>query len=90
MLNPPRLTLYLLLTLALTLFIGLIQPNLLTVTLYKLSLVTLAAWAGYWIDRGLFPYARPHSQPAGYLWGLLQLRRALIITAVVLAIALGA
>ncbi len=30
------------------------------VSLYKLHLCSLAAWAGYWIDRSLFPYSRPH------------------------------
>ncbi len=30
------------------------------VSLYKLHLCSLAAWAGYWIDRALFPYSRPH------------------------------
>jgi hypothetical protein len=32
----------------------------LAVSLYKLHLCSLAAWAGYWIDRALFPYSRPH------------------------------
>jgi Putative 2/3 transmembrane domain holin len=35
-------------------------PQQLPVSLYKLSLVALAAVAGYWIDRSTFPYARPH------------------------------
>lgn len=36
-------------------------PQQLLVSLYKLSLVSLAAVAGYWVDRSLFPYARPDS-----------------------------
>ena len=36
-----------------------IAPQQLPVSLYKLSLVSLAAVVGYWIDRSLFPYARP-------------------------------
>ncbi len=36
-----------------------VAPQQLPVSLYKLSLVALAAVAGYWIDRSLFPYARP-------------------------------
>lgn len=36
-----------------------IAPQQLPVSLYKLSLVALAAVIGYWIDRSLFPYARP-------------------------------
>lgn len=34
--------------------------TLLAVSLYKAHLLTLGGWAGYWLDRGLFPYARPH------------------------------
>jgi hypothetical protein len=37
----------------------LLAPQQLPVSLYKLSLVALAAVTGYWIDRSLFPYARP-------------------------------
>jgi predicted membrane channel-forming protein YqfA (hemolysin III family) len=36
-----------------------IAPQQAPVTLYKLSLVTLAGLIGYWLDRALFPYARP-------------------------------
>ena len=43
----------------LTLLVWLIAPHQIPVSLYKLSLVALAAVAGYWIDRSLFPYARP-------------------------------
>ncbi len=32
----------------------------LAVSLYKLHLCSLAGWAGYWLDRALFPYSRPH------------------------------
>jgi hypothetical protein len=38
-----------------------IAPQQAPVTLYKLSLVTTAGLVGYWIDRVLFPYARPDS-----------------------------
>ena len=34
--------------------------TLLSVSLYKAHLITLGGWAGYWLDRGLFPYGRPH------------------------------
>jgi disulfide bond formation protein DsbB len=43
----------------LAILVYLIAPQQLPVSLYKLSLVALAAVAGYWIDRSLFPYARP-------------------------------
>ena len=55
----PRLSGWLLITLALLAAVWAIAPQQLPVSLYKLSLVTLAAVVGYWIDRSLFPYARP-------------------------------
>ena len=60
----PRLSGWLLITLALLAAVWAIAPQQLPVSLYKLSLVTLAAVVGYWIDRSLFPYARPDS----FLW----------------------
>lgn len=55
----PRLFGLLVLNLILIGIIFAIAPQQAPVTLYKLSLVTLAALVGYWIDRTLFPYARP-------------------------------
>jgi len=34
--------------------------SLIAVSLYKLHMASLAGWAGYWLDRLTFPYARPH------------------------------
>lgn len=37
------------------------QPgSLLAVTAYKAHLLALGGWGGYWLDRALFPYDRPH------------------------------
>lgn len=55
----PRLSGWLLITICLMAGIWFIAPHQLPVSLYKLSLVTLAAVVGYWLDRSLFPYARP-------------------------------
>lgn len=55
----PRLSGWLLITLALAGAVLAIAPQQLPVSLYKLSLVTLAGVVGYWLDRSLFPYARP-------------------------------
>ncbi|QBH95756.1 hypothetical protein EKN56_06415 [Limnobaculum zhutongyuii] len=41
--------------------IAVLSPQQLPVTLYKLSLVSLAAVIGYHLDRALFPYASPGS-----------------------------
>lgn len=55
----PRLLGWALITLALLVAVWALAPQQLPVSLYKLSLVTLAAVVGYWLDRSLFPYARP-------------------------------
>lgn len=44
---------------ALCFLVWLMAPQQLPVSVYKLSLVAMAAVAGYWLDRSLFPYARP-------------------------------
>lgn len=54
-----RMNDWLLAALVLSLTVWWIAPQQLPVSVYKLSLVALAAVAGYWIDRSLFPYARP-------------------------------
>lgn len=111
----PRMSLWLVASLWLALVIWLLAPQQLPVSVYKLSLITMAAWVGYWIDRGLFPYARPHEYledlndelVKSYINGCIPipprvqrgmeipfaatlLRRAIIIAAVVVAVALGA
>lgn len=58
-LRAPRMLEWLLLALLLTVLVWMIAPQQLPTSLYKASLVTLAAVVGYWIDRSLFPYARP-------------------------------
>lgn len=55
----PRMFDWLIVALLLAVLVWLVAPQQLPVSLYKLSLVALAAVAGYWIDRSLFPYARP-------------------------------
>jgi len=54
-----RMSFWLYVSLALAVAILFTAPHLLPVTLYKLSLITSGAWLGYWLDRSLFPYARP-------------------------------
>ena len=39
--------------------VALLAPQQLPVSVYKMALVALAAVMGFWIDRSLFPYARP-------------------------------
>jgi Putative 2/3 transmembrane domain holin len=59
--SPLRMFDWLIAAVLLALLVYLIAPQQLPVSLYKLSLVALAAVAGYWIDRSAFPYARPHA-----------------------------
>jgi Putative 2/3 transmembrane domain holin len=60
----PRMLVCLIATLvliALTLLVRGIDPSsLLAVTFYKTHLMALGGWGGYWLDRSLFPYDRPH------------------------------
>ena len=63
-LRAPRTTTWLVLAALLLVAIAIVAPPQLPVVLYKASLVALAAVLGYWLDRALFPYARPD----GYLY----------------------
>ncbi len=88
----PRMTDWLLITLALLAAIAVLSPQQLPVSLYKLSLITMAAVVGYWIDRSLFPYARPDDAvliPSHTLQATAQLRRAIIVGCAMLAVSLG-
>lgn len=62
-LRAPRTTTWLVLAALLLAAIAIVAPPQLPVVLYKVSLIALAAVLGYWLDRTLFPYARPD----GYL-----------------------
>lgn len=78
-------------------------PQQFPVTLYKLSLVTLAGLVGYWLDRFLFPYARPdHVMQRTFsvggpfvgnreiVFSACLIRRAIIVGCAMLAMGLGA
>ena len=60
----PRMLLCVLLSVALLMAATLAQQQapqgILAVTLYKAHLMALGGWGGYWLDRALFPYDRPH------------------------------
>lgn len=89
----PRLTLWAIVAVILLFAISLVSPQQLPVVLYKLALVTLACVLGYWVDRALFPYDRPHTyaETGEDLMprGLAMLRRALVVFAAVLGLTLG-
>lgn len=96
-----RMLEWMVVTLLLTLIIYIMAPHQLTVSLYKLSLVTAAAVVAYWLDRSLFPYARPDqfgrwrddlmvNSTQATVFAACMLRRAIIIASAMIAVALGA
>lgn len=88
----PRMFDWVAVTILLTILIYLLAPQQLPVTLYKLSLITTSAVLGYWIDRSLFPYARPDNpsiQPYDMIIAAAMLRRAIIVGCAMLAVSLG-
>ncbi len=94
----PRLFGWLVLAVLLLAAVWLLAPQQLPVSLYKLSLVCVAAVVGYRLDRGLFPYARPDkfltwasTEPVWAVpFAAAMLRRALVVSAAMLAMGLGA
>ena len=110
-LRAPRNTLWLIAAAVLLVVIALVSPVQLPVVLYKAALIALAAVLGYWLDRALFPYARPDSylqqdwrlgtvEPVddadypvceryGREFCVAQIRRAIIVGAVVIGVAMG-
>lgn len=57
----PRMLVCLVLAAVLVAAVALLSPQQLPVAAYKLALVTIAGYLGYWLDRWCFPYARPDS-----------------------------
>lgn len=91
--QPPRMIVSSVLAIALGVAISQIAPHQALVTLYKFSLVTGAGVAGYYLDRELFPYARPDIFLVGgreIAFAAAQIRRALIVAAMMLAVGMGA
>ena len=86
----PRLAIWIVIAVVLTSGIGLLAPHQLPITLYKASLVALAAVLGYWVDRSLFPYARPDKPEIDCSKSTAMIRRAIVVSAIIIAIALGA
>lgn len=102
----PRLCGWLLAAAVMFLVIAVVSPQQLPVVIYKLSLISLAAVLGYWLDRSLFPKARPgqylHHDPqlmdtgcypvetgCHLVFAAALIRRALIVAAVCLSVAMG-
>jgi hypothetical protein len=66
----PRMTLLAVVSIILFIACQVLQEHapgsLLAVTIYKAHMAGIAGWLGYWIDRGLFPYSRPHQHLQDY------------------------
>ncbi len=71
-----------------TFAVGVIAPHQLGVLVWSLAKLALGAYLGYWIDRSVFPYARPHELRVPYRCHAM-LRRAIIIASAVIALGLG-
>ena len=91
-----RMIIWLIISIPLILIVAFISPQKIDLLIYKAVLITFSAWLGYRIDRGLFPYARPDrlseapAMPDSDLaFAAAMLRRAIIVAASVLAMAVG-
>lgn len=86
---------FLLIALILMGYVAYISPDIkFPLMIHKLSLVTIAAVLGYFIDVLLFPYFRPHEyadrvDEIQTFVASMMIRRALIIMATVIGISLG-
>ena len=65
-----------------------------TLLLFGVSKLAVGAFVGYWIDRALFPYARPHEyfddgagSESANLFAFACIRRVLIVCACIIAAA---
>lgn len=76
-----------------TVVVAFIAPYQLGVLMWSLSKLALGAYLGYWIDRSIFHYARPHTLSIEIDGELViaasLLRRALLVAAAILALGLG-
>jgi hypothetical protein len=87
--NLPRMWDFILASLALFAVIVYVAPEQVGVVLYKLALVSLGGVVGYWLDRRLFPYSRPHAVNGVMVTSAAMVRRAIIIGAVILGVTMG-
>lgn len=94
LLDKLRIGPWLILAIITTFVVSVLYPHQLGVLLWSLTKLCWGAYLGYWIDRSIFPYARPGDYQCSNSNGfsaiaLLMIRRAIIIAAAVLALGLG-
>ena len=88
----PRLSAWLIAAIVLLALIDWTSSAQIPVVIYKLSLASLSAVLGYWLDRSLFPWARPDSfcpWEESLCCAAAMIRRAIIVAAICLSVALG-
>ena len=61
-----------------------LAPAQINVFVRILAVSLLAGFVGYWIDRILFPSGRPHLQESEVLMASAWLRRALIVSSIII------
>jgi cobalamin synthase len=84
-----RMAEWLLIALVLVAVLAYTAPAQIPIIAYKALLVTFFAFLGYWIDRRLFGHSRCGDTSIWWLDAVYQMRRAIIVSAVVLAGALA-
>lgn len=97
----PRMLEWMVYAILLLAVVWLVAPSNLPVVLHKLSLTALAGVVGYRMDYSLFPYARPDkicrridadkvwSDAEALVFASCMVRRAIIVAAIMIAVALG-
>lgn len=101
----PRLSFFLLISIILVFLAYTLKEAdpLIAVSLYKAHLMSLGGWGGYWLDRAIFTYSRPHTYCSNNIcatpeehriWADKQsraeLRRAIIVAAALICVGLAA
>jgi len=94
LLDKLRIGPWLIMALITTIGVAFLYPHQLGVLLWSLTKLCWGAYLGYWIDRSIFPYARPgdyvvDGPESMSAIALLMLRRSIIIAAAILALGLG-
>lgn len=77
------------LTIPLLMSVLMVSTNKLFVFFWILAKITAATSLGYWIDRLIFPYARPHVFENQHDRNVAMLRRAAIISSTIIAASLS-
>ena len=74
--------------------VAFVSAEQLPVALWKFAQVASGGFLGYWLDRHLFPYARPdklgaEGDPHGIVFASAMLRRAAIVAATIVAVGIA-